>query len=132
MSRVTGLFALPLVLLAVLLLGSAAGHAGDPRPLSGVEITKRLTGNTVIGEWNGRAYAQFFNKSGTTLYQQKGAPESRGRWRVSDGKYCSRWGRGSWSCYGVLEGDDGGITWVEPSSGKTHPARVVSGYQVGG
>ena len=123
---------LHLLFLAALLLAPAAGHASDPRPLTDAEITQRLAGNTVTGAWSGRAYSQFFNKSGTTVYQQKGAPESRGRWRVKDGQYCSRWGRGAWSCYGVLDGGDGRIIWVEQSSGKRHPARVVEGYRVGG
>ena len=126
-------FALPVLLAAALLAVGAVLPAGaEQRKLSAAEIEERLAGNTVEGLWAGRAYKQFFDRSGSTLYVENGRQPSMGRWQADEEKnaYCSWWEVGGWSCYEVLDGGPDTIIWVAPGSGEEHPAKVLPGDQL--
>ena len=84
-----------------LLLALAVSGSGDAvaEPLSGAEIQLLLAGNSAHYDDDGAK--QSFHKHGATFYQLPGRPADRGNWWVSGDKYCSRWGRGGTSCYGM-------------------------------
>lgn len=56
------------------------------------EFTQLLLGNTLIGEWAGHSYRQFFGQGGSTLYHGRDGQRSQGYWRIrEDGYFCSTW-----------------------------------------
>lgn len=117
--------------LLIFIAASGLARAEEPVALSGAEIQTLLTGNTIDGTWNGRAYRQFFNENGTTLYIESGAPVSQGRWKADLEKnlYCSEWGQsGAWSCYEILSQGDAYL-WRTPE-GKTESFTVLIGNQL--
>jgi hypothetical protein len=72
------------------------------------EFTTLLTGNTLVGEWAGVPYRQFFAEDGRTLYLSGGS-KSKGTWRITEtGDYCSVWPPSqSEDCYKVTKlGDE--------------------------
>ena len=133
-SRRSALFAACVTALAAALIGlaPATAVANDERKLSGVEIEDILVGNTIEGLWAGRAYKQFFDGSGNTLYVEEDRQPSMGRWKADKEKdaYCSWWEVGGWSCYEVLDGGPDTIIWVSPGSGDKYPAKVLPGDQL--
>ena len=64
---------------------------------------------------------------------EKGAPLSRGRWRVDEAqdKYCSYWAMGGWSCYDVTTNGASGEAalyhWSLPDSDYHSPFTIVPG-----
>jgi hypothetical protein len=89
------------------------------------EFREILTGNTLIGEWAGSPYRQYFGENGTTMYLSNSS-ESEGTWRVADdGKYCSVWPPSpAEACYTVTrQGEE--LIWYSGSN--RYPATVVKG-----
>ncbi len=102
--------------------------------VSAAEIEAALRGNTIIGNWVGEDYRQFFDASGFTTYRpvQSGV-ESVGEWRVNDdtGLYESLWNdRLPWDEYQVhRDGDD----WFWTGGGvERSPFTIVPGEQLVG
>ncbi len=71
------------------------------------EFTALLTGNTIVGEWAGVPYRQFFAADGSTIYLS-GSSKTEGTWRINDtGEYCSVWPPSSdETCYKVTKHGD--------------------------
>jgi hypothetical protein len=67
------------------------------------KFTEMLLGNTLIGEWAGSPYKQFFDRGGNTIYLGDDGQRSQGYWRIrEDGFYCSTWPPGQIeNCYKV-------------------------------
>lgn len=95
------------------------------------EIRDLLTGNTVIGRWEGAAYRQFFGADGVTIYAQEGARSARGEWRIDAGaqEYQSIWpGDADWQGWFVME-YGGTYYWVSKATPPT-PFQVLRGEQL--
>lgn len=90
-------------LAALLLMMAASAFAGEPYRPTQQQLDEMLRGNTMEGTWAGRAYLQYFDPSGSTLYREQGGEESTGRWRIAEnGDYCSVWPPSDrWVCYEV-------------------------------
>lgn len=113
-------------LAAAILVAYSGAAPAEERRLGAGEVSVALTGNTAQGVEPGPEYLQYFDASGTTDYITRSAPPDGGRWRVdADGRYCSQWRDGAWTCYAVWA-DDGLIVWVSPS-GTRYPARMLEG-----
>lgn len=130
-----GQWARTAVLIGVLALPPIlpAQSAETLRTLNGAEIAAALTDRTFVGQWKGKPYRQYFGKGGTTVYQEKGAVPSIGRWRADreKGQYCSQWASGGWDCYDVLGTGPDRIVWVEPwSDYRSPPGDLVDGRQL--
>jgi len=114
---------------AVAVMASTAVVA-EPRGMSQSEFQDLLTGNTIVGEWSGRPYRQFFEPDGDTYFLEKGSRPTYGSWRIDpDGRYCSKWPPfGGWTCYRV-ERDGDALRW-HTESGDVNPATVLQGRQM--
>lgn len=95
--------------------------------ISGAEIERRLSGNSVLYEDGAR---QSFAADGATRYQSApGRPVERGRWRVRDDQYCSRWGggfspgAGAETCY-TVQYDGQTITFNGDYPGAIQPGDI--------
>jgi hypothetical protein len=89
------------------------------------EFTTLLTGNTVIGEWAGVPFRQFFADDGSTIYLS-GSSKTEGTWRVNEtGDYCSVWPPSSTeTCYKVTKlGDE--LLWY--SGNERYSSHVEAG-----
>jgi hypothetical protein len=92
------------------------------------EFEKLLAGNTMIGEWAGSPYHQYFSENGVTIYVSNGS-RSEGTWRIADdGKYCSVWPPSqNEACYTVTrKGEE--LVWYSGSN--RYPAVIVEGHQL--
>ena len=99
-----------------------------PKQLIAAEIIAVLTGNTLVGNWDGIAYRQYFGPDGQIIYATLGGRPVNGAWHVNDtDQLCERVPPNtSERCYVMLRA---GITifWVTPNSGLRHRAIVVTG-----
>ncbi len=112
-----------LALLAVMLLSFV--FAQEETDMTPEEFAEILSGNTMIGEWAGSPYRQYFSENGTTIYLSNGG-RSEGTWRVADdGAYCSVWPPSSTeACYKVTrQGDE--LIWY--SGINRYPATIIEG-----
>ncbi|MEM7223300.1 MAG: hypothetical protein AAF495_10000 [Pseudomonadota bacterium] len=118
-----------IALLAALLLAMPAA-AGEPQTMTQNEFRTLIEGNTIVGEWSGTPYRQFFDEGARTTYQEKGKAETYGTWRITeDGKYCSVWPPNPQeACYNVKRDEDT-LFW-DAGGGKTYPSDVVPGKQM--
>ena len=101
--------------------------------LAGHEIDALLSGNTVVGKWEGVPYRQYFNADGTTIYAQENARSTVGKWRVDPerAEYQSIWPRDAdWEGWFVME-YAGDFYWVSKSTPPT-PFKVLEGQQLVG
>jgi len=83
--------------LALLILSALAGvvfltaSAGaEARKLRGAEITKLLTGHTLVGPTDEPTAAQTFQADGMLAYESSDG-KKLGRWKVVGDKYCFAW-----------------------------------------
>jgi hypothetical protein len=117
-------------LLTLLTLVFSLSLAQDSeRPMNQEEFTQMLVGNTLIGEWAGSPYKQFFDRGGNTIYIGDDGQRSQGYWRIrEDGYYCSTWPPGQIeNCYKVtLLGDE--LLWY--SGQNRYTSYIVEGNQL--
>ena len=95
------------------------------------EIDALLSGNTAVGTWEGVAYRQYFDADGSTIYAQKEARSTVGKWRIDSGRdeYQSIWPRDAeWEGWFVMEWN-GDFYWVSKTTPPT-PFRVLEGQQL--
>ncbi|MEM7073999.1 MAG: hypothetical protein AAGA28_07055 [Pseudomonadota bacterium] len=104
--------------------------ADDTTPVTGEALSRLLSGNTAVGDWNDDQYRQYFDPSGATIYAVKGKQPSRGRWRVSDdgASYESLWNGPNWDAYEVVK-TEAGHAWVT-DSGTLYPFDMETGQQL--
>jgi hypothetical protein len=115
-------------ILSLIVIASLAFAQDEETIMTAEEFQKILSGNTMIGEWAGTPYRQYFSESGSTIYLSNGS-QSEGTWRIADdGKYCSVWPPSpAESCYKVTrQGEE--LIWYSGSS--RYPAIVVEGDQL--
>ncbi len=115
-----------LVVAVILALPAGAMELGDAKPPTQAQLTELLRGNTIVGEWDGRPFTQYFAPGGATRYREGDGPASDGSWRVnSAGQYCSIWPPSpAEACYEVrVKG--AAILWL--GGDKVHPSEVVPG-----
>lgn len=115
-----------------LIVESSGASDGDLVLLSADEIEVLLAGNTIIGNWVGEDYRQFFDEDGTTTYRPVlTGRDSAGEWRVNTGSglYESLWpGVPTWDDYEVHREDD---TFFWSGQGvQLSPFTVVEGNQL--
>ena len=80
-------------LLWLLVCWMASGSVwADYAPMTQDEFCELLSGNSIVGQWAGEDYRQYFAETGSTTYAQRGSRKTYGTWRISDdGKYRSIW-----------------------------------------
>ncbi len=102
--------------------------------LSAAEIEVVLTGNTIVGNWVGEDYRQFFAETGSTTYVPvESGQESVGEWRVNvnTGMYESLWNdRPPWDDYEIHF--DGENYFWSGQGVELSPFTVVEGNQLAG
>ena len=97
--------------------------------LDGDEIGALLTGNTVVGVWEGANYRQFFGADGVTIYVQENARSTRGEWRIEGEEYQSIWRNdANWEGWFVME-YAGQWFWVSKTTPPTS-FEVLEGEQL--
>lgn len=101
----------------------------EPVKLSGAEIKKLFTGNTVHGDWAGKEYWSFFSADGWTTYRAKGGKPDDGRWYASETQYCSTWHAGGATCYDIYKDSDK-IIWETPIEKNRYVSELLTGDQV--
>ena len=138
------LLLLGFVLVAASCTSTTTSVAEEPTPqspnepgelvlLSAEEIGHELLGNTIIGNWRGEDYRQFFDESGITTYRAADSErDSVGTWRVNvrTGLYESLWNDvEQWDEYEVRSD---GETWFWTGGGvELSPFTIVEGNQLG-
>lgn len=125
----TALFTLALAALLPLQLSHA--NASEKRLSSG-EIAATIKGNTVLGEYEGDPYAQYFNPNGKTIFQLQDGRAVEADWYVDPAteRYCSyHWMRGA-KCYEVFEDGDGKLLWLEEGTNTREPTTLVAGQKL--
>ena len=116
----------------ILLVGLTGGAAaGEPTDMTAQEFRALITGNSIVGDWAGRPYKQYFAPGGGTDYVEKGKSMTHGRWRIADdGRYCSVWPpSANESCYHVQR-DGNTLVWHTDGTTDTYRSQVVEGRQV--
>lgn len=113
---------------------SSGASDGDLVLLSAEEIGHGLLGNTIIGNWLGEDYRQFFDESGFTTYRPvESGQDSVGKWRINGGTdlYESLWNDSDlWDGYEVHSDGD---TWFWSGQGvQLSPFTIVEGNQLAG
>jgi len=75
----------------------------EPVALTASEIESLLTGKTAVGDWKGRAYRQYFNEDGSTIFAMRRSQSTLGEWRVNSetDQYESKWSEPEWEAYGL-------------------------------
>ena len=116
------------VILLVLLIAPTAN--AQERELTGAEVAAWISGNTVVGTWAGAAYRQYFSPDGWTDYDQVGVAVDRGRWWVTDDRYCSHWDASGDACYRVLRDGDTLIWQTVGVFSRRFTAEVLSGNRL--
>jgi len=146
MKRTFLAFGVALVALAA--LASEPASAARMK-LSGSEIVRLLSGNSVQGEWNGTNFQGYFAANGTAYFQQEGGDLQVGHWSAHEKEYCVTWndrGEAGAQAQGLAAGFDmmnpaaGGkedcftvyqnfnkVIWVEPQSGASYTSVLVEG-----
>lgn len=112
-------FVRPVLAVAFLVAGSMA-HAQSVK-LQAHEIDALLSGNTVVGLWEGAKYAQYFAPDGHTIYAQDGSRSARGQWRTDpeQDEFQSLWPSDTeWQGWFVME-FDGDFYWVSKTTPPT-------------
>lgn len=85
---------------------ASAAALADER-LNRDQIIQDLSGYSMIWRTDQEVSTQYFDPRGLTFYERVGKKPESGVWTVSeDHLFCSRWGRGGWSCYQVIRGPD--------------------------
>lgn len=122
---------LAIVVCVLSVLGNLPTIAND-QEISGSELTKLLTGNSIDGMWGETHYIQYFSETGRTLYKADGSPGDWGTWRINeDGEYCSTWRGGEENCYDVVD-VDGTYYWESQGGERTFPFVIIQGNATGG
>jgi len=98
--------------------------------MSAAEITALLSGNTIVGNWSGTDYRQFFEADGRTVYMLGDGRRDDGQWRVSaeTNDYESWWRSTGWTPYAMVRTDAGGYAWI--NGDRLEPFEVLSGRQI--
>jgi hypothetical protein len=112
----------------LLLFVTASVAFAQEETMTPEEFQNILSGNTMIGEWAGTPYRQYFSENGSTVYLSNGS-QSEGTWRITDeGKYCSVWPPSpAEACYTVTrKGEE--LIWY--SGNNRYPAVLVEGEQL--
>jgi hypothetical protein len=108
-------------------------HAdASEKRLSSGEIAATIKGNTILGEYEGDPYAQYFNPDGTTIFQLKDGRAIEADWYVDAAteRYCSyHWMRGA-KCYEVFADGDGRLFWLEEGTTRREPTTLVAGQKL--
>lgn len=87
-------------------LWASAVALADER-LNRDQIIQVLSGYSMIWRTDQEVSTQYFDPRGLTFYERVGKKPESGVWTVSeDHLFCSRWGRGGWSCYQVIRAPD--------------------------
>lgn len=117
--------------------------------LSGSEIVRLLSGNSVQGEWNGSTFQGYFAPNGTAYFQNEGGDMQVGHWSAHEKEYCVTWNEqanpaaqtqgldagfdmtnasesGNADCFSVYQNFNK-VIWVEPESGVSHTSVLVEG-----
>ena len=99
--------------------------------LTAEEIKTMLTGNTILGTWNGDPYRQLFKANGITFYAPKTSRSSRGEWRVNaeTNEYESWWEQSGWAGYQIIR-RDGNLYWTSKNTSEPQPFEVLAGDQL--
>ena len=114
---------------ALALLMTATPVAAQSVKLQEHEITALLSGNTVVGDWGGAPYRQYFEPGGVTIFAEIGAGSAIGEWRVQDDELQSLWpGDADWTGWFVME-YAGDFFWVSKATPPT-VFTVVEGQQL--
>lgn len=119
-------------LTALLVLAVVPFQAAAAREIvTAAEIETLLSGNTILGTWNGEEYKQYFIADGVTIYAPKRSQSTRGKWRVNakQNTYESWWEQSGWSAYKIVRQGDA-LFWTNTEGKDAQPFTVLPGEQL--
>lgn len=98
---------------AATLMTGLVAHA-ETEHLRAQDIEALLSGNTIVGQWSGTAYRQFFGTDGQTIYVATDGRREVGQWRVNPqtDDYESWWRSTGWTPYAMVLSENAGYAWV--------------------
>jgi len=104
--------------------------SAESRRLSAAEIEALLAGNTIVGQWSGTGYRQFFAADGQTVYVPATGAAEEGQWRVNaeSDEYESWWRSTGWTPYAMVQMAQDRYAWVNGDS--LEPFDIVQGRQI--
>jgi hypothetical protein len=114
----------------LLALGVATPAAAMADPLSGEQIRAWIDGNTIVGNWAGTPYRQYFGPDGLTTFEADSAPAEIGRWWVTEVEFCAIWPTGGQVCYRVVREGETLIWQTMNPWGENFTAEVLDGNQL--
>ncbi len=105
----------------------ATPSLADPVALTAPEIKTLLSGKTALGDWKGRAYRQYFNEDGSTIFAMRHSQSTLGEWRVNEetNQYESKWDDPEWESYGVSR--DGRVFYWTGEGFEPQPFEMLDG-----
>ena len=106
----------------------AADLAFVPGDMTQAELRQALAGNTVIGNWSGRAFVQYFDADGWTEFLADDRTPTRGRWQATDGDRLCAAMPPTWNtdCFTVWREDDM-LVWQGPGTAQPKLTKLLAG-----
>jgi hypothetical protein len=113
---------------------AAEPAASELRTLSGEEIRRVLTGNTLVGYDGAGPYWMYYPSGGTIWGQASNGDVDVGRWSVEGNLYCRAWRR--WRgqaerCWNFATDGFNRLIWMEPSGNPSGESTLQAGNTIG-
>ena len=111
----------------------AAANA-DLRTLAGSEISRLLTGNTVLGRDRLGPFWMHYPSQGTVWGLASNGDVDIGRWWISGNHYCRAWRRwrgGAEQCWLVASDGSSRLLWIVPDGRSSAESTIEAGTTAG-
>ena len=108
---------------------------GELRTLTGSEIRRLLTGNTVLGRDTLGPFWMHYPSANTVWGLASNGDVDIGRWWVSGNHYCRtwrRWGGGTEQCWLFASDGSSRLLWIEPDGRSSAESSIEAGNTIGG
>jgi hypothetical protein len=112
-----------------------AATNADLRTLAGPEISRLLTGNTVLGRDRLGPFWMHYPSQSTVWGLASNGDVDIGRWWISGNHYCRAWRRwrgGEEQCWLVASDGSSRLLWIEPDGRSSAESTIEAGNTIGG
>ena len=112
-----------------------AATNADLRTLAGPEISRLLTGNTVLGRDRLGPFWMHYPSQSTVWGLASNGDVDIGRWWISGNHYCRAWRRwrgGEEQCWLFASDGSSRLLWIEPDGRSSAESTIEAGNTIGG